>query len=152
LPLPGVYDGGDGGEHAPPAGEAAAMSIWPSEQIPDPATAPLLSPDNIGKGVWVAWNGNTRTACRHPIVAITRSHVHVNEGRIVRYKVDPGGATGTANAGRYHQSIATQQWVNDEQEASELRRRLDQAVRSPYGLSVDQLRRIASIVAESEKP
>jgi hypothetical protein len=25
LPLPGVYDGGDGGEHAAPAGEAAAM-------------------------------------------------------------------------------------------------------------------------------
>lgn len=72
------------------------------------ATAPLLDQRNIGKAVWLSWNGNrTRLAT---IVKIGRTNVHVVEGGGPPYsvRVDDGGCTAWSMSSGYSVRVITE--------------------------------------------
>lgn len=72
------------------------------------ATAPLLDQRNVGKVVWLSWNGNRSRMVT--VVKIGRTNVHVTEGggRPNSLRVNEDGCTASGMDGGYSVRVITE--------------------------------------------
>ncbi len=100
------------------------------------ATAPLVDQANIGRYVWVSWNGNAPSV--QPIAAVGRTNITVG-GESLRVGAD-GSTARSPQSSTYPLYVQTMAARLEAAEMAELRKALTVRI---GGASLDELRLIA---------
>lgn len=93
------------------------MSYLKDEEITEQglwAVEPLLDPSNVGKYVWVDWNGNAKNPSQIQKIGRTNIHCGYSPERTSSYKVEGGHATGSQSGFSIH--CCTDAWRRDQEE------------------------------------
>jgi len=90
-----------------------------SDQEHDWATVPLLDQANVGKYVWVDWNGNRKEPTQ--IQKIGRTNIHCGPAwRTSSYRVEPTGDHANGMASGFSIHCQSNQYKIDQEERFEL--------------------------------